>query len=1025
MFKKMIYLTSLALVLVFCLTSSVHAANIIWVTETRDDDVDGVQDDQAFVDWLAAERHTLDVRIGYWVNLDPAKADELNAADLVIVSRSSNSGSYDDGDEPTLWNSVTTPLILMNGYIVRSSRWRWMDTTTMVKGDDILLALDPAHPVFAGVTLDAGSMVAFRDNTVAPGITSFVGSIDVGNGTLIARTLSADRAWIAEWAAGVEFYAGSGQTAGGPRMLFVAGTQEEGPTPQGAWDLTAEGEKMLLNAIRYMLGETVEPGQASDPKPANEETDVPREVVLSWTPGEYAPPVNGHKVYISENFNDVNDGVDGITQDANSYIPAQRLDLGTTYYWRVDEVNGTPDYTVYEGELWSFTTEPVAYPIENIKATASSSEAAKGPENTINGLGLDDSGLLHARDADDNAWLSSMTGSQPTWIEYEFDNIYKLHEMWVWNSNGSYEPVLGLGLKEVSIEYSVNGTEYTTLGTTHEFTQAPGASDYAHNTAVDLSGLAAKYVRLTANSNWGGLVNQYGLSEVRFFYIPVHAREPRPASGARDVDVDVTIGFRGGREAAQHDMYLSSDEQAVIDGTARVTTISETSYGPLSLDLGKTYYWKINEVNTAETPTMWETDVWNFATHRFLVVDDFELYNDIEPSDPESKRIFNVWIDGYQQPTNGSIVGYDFPPFAEQTIIHGGRQSIPFFYNNTGAAYAEAERTFVAAQNWTKAGIQTLTLYFRGTNGNTGQMYAKINGLKVVYDGDAGDITKPRWQQWNIDLVSLGAGLQNVTKLAVGIDGNGASGTLYFDDIRLYPLREPTEVNKANIIWVAATRDDDADGVQDDQGFIDWLVAEGHTVDVRLDYWGELDAAKADELNAADLVIISRSTNSGDHDDGDEPTLWNSVTTPLILMNGYIVRSSRWRWMDTTTMVKGDDIMLAIDPTHPVFAGVTLEAGNMVIFRDNTVAPGITSFVGSIDAGNGTLIAQASGAENAWIAEWPAGVEFYAGSGQTAGGPRMLFVAGTQEEGPTPQGAWDLTTEGELVLRNAINYMLP
>jgi hypothetical protein len=97
----------------------------------------------------------------------------------------------------------------------------------------------------------------------------------------------------------------------------------------------------------------------------------------------------------------------------------------------------------------------------------------------------------------------------------------------------------------------------------------------------------------------------------------------------------------------------------------------------------------------------------------------------------------------------------------------------------------------------------------------------------------------------------------------------------------------------------------------------------------------------------------------------------------------------------------------------------------MVIFRDNTVAPGITSFVGSIDAGNGTLIAQASGAENAWIAEWPAGVEFYAGSGQTAGGPRMLFVAGTQEEGPTPQGAWDLTTEGELVLRNAINYMLP
>jgi hypothetical protein len=129
----------------------------------------------------------------------------------------------------------------------------------MVKGDDILLALDPTHPIFDGVTLEMDTMVIFRDNTVAPGITSFVGSIDAGNGTLIAQTLSAENAWIAEWATGVEFYAGSGQIAGGPRMLFVAGTQEEGPTPQGAWDLTADGEQMLRNAIAYMLPAAPEP----------------------------------------------------------------------------------------------------------------------------------------------------------------------------------------------------------------------------------------------------------------------------------------------------------------------------------------------------------------------------------------------------------------------------------------------------------------------------------------------------------------------------------------------------------------------------------------------------------------------------------------------------------------------------------------------------------------------------------------------------------------------------------------------
>ena len=50
--------------------------------------------------------------------------------------------------------------------------------------------------------------VIVRDNTIGSGAASFVGSIDVGNSTLIAQTLSADQTWIAKWAAGVEFYAG-------------------------------------------------------------------------------------------------------------------------------------------------------------------------------------------------------------------------------------------------------------------------------------------------------------------------------------------------------------------------------------------------------------------------------------------------------------------------------------------------------------------------------------------------------------------------------------------------------------------------------------------------------------------------------------------------------------------------------------------------------------------------------------------------------------------------------------------------
>jgi hypothetical protein len=527
---------------------------------------------------------------------------------------------------------------------------------------------------------------------------------------------------------------------------------------------------------------------ARKPYPANGATDVCPTPVLSWTPGEFASPINGHKVYFSENFSDVNDGIGAIPQSAASYAPG-RLEFDTTYYWRVDEVNGPPDFTVYEGEIWSFTTEPVAYVIQNITATASSSDAAKGPENTINGSGLDESGLLHGSVGEDNMWLSSITGPQPTWIEFQFDKVYKLHEMWVWNSNGSLEPVIGLGFKDVSVEYSVNGTDYTTLGTTHEFARAPGAPDYAHNTIVDLSGVAAKHLRLTANSNWGGLLNQYGLSEVRFFYIPVWARKPSPDSGATDVDLDVLLSWRAGREAVTHDVYLSTDDHAVIDGNTPAATVTEASYGPLDLDLGQTYYWRVDEVNEAETPTTWESDVWNLTTREFLIVDDFESYNDLDPTDPKSRRIFNTWIDGYEVPTNGSLVGYENPPFCEKIIVHDGKQSMPFVYSNTaGAAYSEAERTFAAPQNWTVAGATTLVLYFYGTEGNNGQLYAKVNGSKVVYGGGAGDIAKPQWTQWNINLASLGVDLRNITKLSIGIDGNDASGTLYIDDVRLYRL---------------------------------------------------------------------------------------------------------------------------------------------------------------------------------------------------------------------------------------------
>ncbi|UCC97795.1 MAG: discoidin domain-containing protein, partial [Phycisphaerales bacterium] len=611
---------------------------------------------------------------------------------------------------------------------------------------------------------------------------------------------------------------------GSNAVVYLNGVDEEGPKPfsigpnvdamveigytstrpSGIWrtfhgpfdDVRIYSRALTAKEIQQlMIG--IPPGAASDPSPANEAADVPRDVVLSWTPGEFAPAVNGHAVYLGESFSDVNEGTGAVTQDANTYDPG-RLNLGTTYYWRIDEVNAPPDSTVYKGNVWSFTTEPVGYPISgaNVTATASSTgQADFGPEKTIDGSGLDDNGL-HSTGATD-MWLSS---SEPlgAWIQYEFDKVCKLHQMWVWNANQMFEALYGFGLRDVAVEYSTDSVEWAALAGAPEFAQAPGTADYAHNTTVDFAGALARYVRLTATSNWGGILPQYGLSEVRFFSIPVSAREPSPDSGATDVDPDVTLGWRAGREAATHNVYLSTDEQAVIDGTPPAVAVSDASYTTI-LDLGSTYYWRIDEVNDAGTPTTWQGDIWSFSTLEYLVVEGFEDYNDYPPDE-----IYTTWLDGYENPANGSQVGYLTPPSVETAIVHGDNQSMPLLYSNTGGAtYSEAERTFAVPQDWTRYGVKTLGLWFQGTAGNTGQLYVKVNGVKVPYDGDAGNLALAAWQPWNIDLTALGMNLQSVTTLAIGIDGNGAAGTLYADDIRLYAydrqLVTPAEPNSEGL----------------------------------------------------------------------------------------------------------------------------------------------------------------------------------------------------------------------------------
>ncbi len=555
-------------------------------------------------------------------------------------------------------------------------------------------------------------------------------------------------------------------------------------------DVMIFNHALTQDEIQQIMSGPGDPGVALSPKPGNEETLVLPDADLSWKAGKFAA---SHDVFLGTVAQDVNEAT--VTNDSTGVYQGNMIvttfDPGLLaydqeYFWKVTELNDTEPDSPWEGPLWSFTTEPylLDLPAEVIDVHASSSTTAdSGPENTINGSGLDASGLLHSDIG--GMWAAAADGPQPAWIEYRFDKEYLLYEMDVWNHNG----ILGIfGIKEALIEYSPDGFEYMTLGT-QEFKQAPGTPGYAADTTVDFSGIVVNKVKITAQSGYLN-ASSVGLSEAKFKYLPVRAYDLSLADGTMDVPVDETLNWLKGRQAAAHEICVGMD----VHDLPVVDTVSDTGYNleynleSADLILGQIYYYKIVEVNELETPARWATDPTGFTVVDSLIVDDMEPY-----SNEEDARIFYAWVDGYENPAaNGALVGADplLDDYSPETgVVHWGDQSLPIHFDNTTAPMSEATTTFDELENWTRHGITTLSLFvFKGDDNTGGDLYVKINDTKVPLVGKSTYPAgfNPGWVRYDVDLTALD--VSNVKSLAVGVEGANAKGVIYVDDIRLYAV---------------------------------------------------------------------------------------------------------------------------------------------------------------------------------------------------------------------------------------------
>ena len=452
---------------------------------------------------------------------------------------------------------------------------------------------------------------------------------------------------------------------------------------------------------------------------------------VNWFPGDSAA---SHDVYFSDDYDAVNEGAAEAFQGNQTstfmvvgfpgFLYPDGLIPGTTYYWRIDEVNDTEPNSPWKGPVWSFTVPP---------KTAYSPNPADGAESVALDAAL------------------SWTG--------------------------------GFGAKLHTIYFG------------DDFDQVSNASGGGSQGAATYfpAALEPEKVYYWRVDEFDAVDTYKG--KVWSFSTPGAVGSLSPANGATDVEQSLVLEWIAADSATSHELYLGTDKDTLRNADTSSNEYKSTlslgseSYNTGDLEWDTTYYWRVDEIKADGTSQ--KGLIWCFTTADFLIVDDFESYNDINESEPNSNRIYLAWLDGLDDPSNGSVVGYPDPPFTEQKIVHGGSQSMPFAYDNA-VGLSEATLTLTSNRDWTVNGVNTLTIWFRGGADNAvEQMYVAINSNARVDHDDPDAVTTTNWTQWNIPLQAFAdqdVNLANVNSITLGLSSvTGGTGLVYFDDIRLYP----------------------------------------------------------------------------------------------------------------------------------------------------------------------------------------------------------------------------------------------
>ena len=547
----------------------------------------------------------------------------------------------------------------------------------------------------------------------------------------------------------------------------------------------------------------IPPKMAYEPVPNTGSKFVDAEnLVLSWTPGFGAKL---HTVYFGDDYDTVANATDGLAQGGTNFNPGP-LEAEKTYYWRVDEFEAP---TTHTGEVWSFTTAKEGGGVRGDYYHWNDPTFVGGGGNPGPGQAFTTFVLTRTDPQIDFSWgegspdpainIDTFSARWTGEVEAAFTETYTFYtstddgaRLWI-DGRQLVDGWIDQGTTEYSGEIDlVAGNSYSLV------------MEYYEN-----GGGAVAELRWSSPSTPKDFVPQAALSP------PIKASSPSPSNGATGTKMTPILSWGAGDFAASHEVYFGTDANAVKNATIAspeykgTKALGDESYDPGKLAWATSYFWRIDEVNAINPDSPWVGNLWTFTTGDFIVVDNFEDYN------AGDNQIWFAWHDGLGAgtpgspdyvPSNGtgSMIGDETTSsYTEESIVHSGSQSMPYWYDNNQQGlnkYSEAELTLTAPRDWTEEGVKELSLWFYGDPNNSDEpLYVAVSNSAgapaVVVHNDPAAAMIDTWTEWVIPLQAFadqGIVLTNVDRIAIGLGskGNttipGGSGKMFFDDIRLY-----------------------------------------------------------------------------------------------------------------------------------------------------------------------------------------------------------------------------------------------